>query len=438
MSKEDSTSNQEAGLEGGNTNTPAEAPKRKRRLSKKEQKLLKKQRKKFKAQQNNKQNVVDKTDNETITCTPITVDGISQATEYRSSDNITTKKHKIKKKKKQNMSSKDKEHISVTKAEFSDTADDTYNYLKSYVSSVGKSEISNAESSNKFDLDANGDGLGKWFPTAKIIKASQVETSRKGDTEKQKSCTILLFYQYAIPQWSKEKVDQLISLLVKIGQARGLGGRIRVANEGVNATISCVGENLDQANKRHGCIQIRHFAEDLKRFDPIVFAQTDFKYMDYLPMDRHFKDFKILPVQELVFYGIKEQDAPLANGGVHLPPKEYHQKLGKKDCVVIDVRNHYEAAIGRFDGQMENDKKLSKKMKKSKTKNENVGAEYIDPFMRKSTDFTTWLDKDETQEKLKGKEVLMYCTGGENFTFMNCKTWNSNCYHIVLSDFVHF
>ena len=32
--------------------------------------------------------------------------------------------------------------------------------------------------------------------------------------------------------------------------------------------------------------------------------------------------------------------------------------------------------------------------------------------MRKSTDFKFWLDKPATQEKLKGKQVLLYCTGG--------------------------
>lgn len=32
--------------------------------------------------------------------------------------------------------------------------------------------------------------------------------------------------------------------------------------------------------------------------------------------------------------------------------------------------------------------------------------------MRKSTEFPVWLDKPETKEKLAGKQVLMYCTGG--------------------------
>lgn len=32
--------------------------------------------------------------------------------------------------------------------------------------------------------------------------------------------------------------------------------------------------------------------------------------------------------------------------------------------------------------------------------------------MRKSTEFPPWLDKPETREVIKGKQVLMYCTGG--------------------------
>jgi hypothetical protein len=39
------------------------------------------------------------------------------------------------------------------------------------------------------------------------------------------------------------------------------------------------------------------------------------------------------------------------------------------------------------------------------------GAEYIDPKMRKSTDFTSWLSEPKTKEKLAGKTVMMFCTG---------------------------
>jgi len=93
--------------------------------------------------------------------------------------------------------------------------------------------------------------------------------------------------------------------------------------------------------------------------------------------------------------------------------------LKKDNTVVIDVRNHYETILGRFNGQMVtkkadegkgNQKVLNDEKKISVTKKN--GAEYIDPLMRKSTDFPEWLSKPETKEKLQGKNVLMYCTGG--------------------------
>ena len=69
--------------------------------------------------------------------------------------------------------------------------------------------------------------------------------------------------------------------------------------------------------------------------------------------------------------------------------------MKEKDTVIIDVRNSYEAAIGRFQKQ-----------------ESEGGARWVDPKMRKSTDFMPWLSKEETKKELEGKQVLMYCTGG--------------------------
>jgi predicted sulfurtransferase len=52
----------------------------------------------------------------------------------------------------------------------------------------------------------------------------------------------------------------------------------------------------------------------------------------------------------------------------------------------------YCTTLGRFDGQSVQGK----------------GAQYIDPKMRKSTDFPAWVK--ESSEQLKGKRVMMYCT----------------------------
>jgi UPF0176 acylphosphatase like domain len=239
--------------------------------------------------------------------------------------------------------------------------------------------------------------LGKWFPNAVIVKCKQLPPPAAPPAPAPAPATtnggaaLVLFYQYTKQPWPESRVSLLIAYLHRLASTRHvLGGRIRVAPEGVNATVSSV--SLDT---------LRMFALDLQHFDAI-FNETHFKYIDNLSRDRHFCEFKIYPVKELVFYGINGQhDAPLSHGGEHLAPRDFHTKLTQSNTVVIDVRNHYEAAIGRFDGQEYNNI-VQKEKAKTKTKDDDESeinqeatasgaATYIDPKMRKSTDFPTWL-----------------------------------------------
>jgi len=224
--------------------------------------------------------------------------------------------------------------------------------------------------------------LGPWFASATVRKVSAPVTP----------VTICLFYQYARPSLKPTEVDALKSFIESNTKTNSIGGRIRIAAEGLNCTISGSSTGVRDFTTR-----LAAFKRDGE--DATPFASTHFKFIDELGQDRAFKDLKVLPVKELVFYGDDEYDATKTasgSGGVHLQPKDFHEKLASKDAVVIDVRNHYEAQIGRFDKQGL----------------ESCGAEYIDPKMRKSTDFPAWLKKPETKAKLAGKEILMYCTGG--------------------------
>lgn len=268
--------------------------------------------------------------------------------------------------------------------------------------------------------------LGKWFPEAVVIKTTTVHNSvtqhkkkKKNEDEETRTASLVLFYQYANPPFHQSQVRQLMAYLTSVAKVRNLGGRIRVSNEGVNCTLSSLATDRS-ASVPSAAANLRHFASDLRNFSP-VFNETDFKYIDNLPPDRHFKDLKLLPVKQLVFYGISEKDAPLSEGGVHLDAKDYHKMLARDDAVVIDVRNHYEALIGRFDGQNQvgydggddddkNKKKNGEDEESSTTEGETDtsrggGATYIDPMMRKSTDFPDWLAKPETKEKLANKKV---------------------------------
>jgi len=310
----------------------------------------------------------------------------------------------------------------------------------------------NTTTTTTVDDETGARTLGRWFPNAILIKSSVSYTNTGNlitvkdkhkihqEVENPRS-SLVLFYQYTTSgdtqkMWDRQQLQLLITYLSTVARHRNLGGRIRVAPEGVNATLSAV-DTLKCTAKA----ALRHLGEDLKKFDPKVFSGTDFKYFDDLPADRHFTEFKILPVQELVFYDISENEAPLTNdkndnedndikssksvvdrgaGGIHLDAKEYHKMLQQENTVVIDVRNHYEALLGRFDGQMKQQESLSKDSQRksenndSSTTNNNggSGAKYIDPKMRKSTDFKSWLATPETKKQLNNKTVLMYCTGG--------------------------
>jgi predicted sulfurtransferase len=318
---------------------------------------------------------------------------------------------------------------------------------------------------------------------ARGVTLEQKEDPSEERQPKLPKASLALFYQYTDPKghWSKQQLQLLMTYLQTIARHRNIGGRIRVAPEGVNATLSAVDDltTTRQFGGRTAQETLRHVAADLKRFDP-VFNLTDFKFIDDLSPDRHFKELKILPVQELVFYDIQSNEAPLVMdnneshdqnvgkddnnkpcrssgrvvGGVHhLDAQEYHMMLQKENTVVIDVRNHYEAILGRFDGQMMLKKKktstsdekksgestgLTDEDKSSNPADEAAsvgggcgGAEYIDPKMRKSTDFKEWLAKEETKEKIKGKTVMMFVSFG--FIVLSLQTGTAAKYFHYLS-----
>ena len=132
--------------------------------------------------------------------------------------------------------------------------------------------------------------LGGWFATATVRKVSAPS----------QSTTICLFYQYSRPILNASDKDSLKAFLENITLVNQIGGRMRISEEGLNCTISGSYEG------------VRDFTSKLALFsrkdspDDKPFADTHFKYIDDLNEDRSFKDLKILPVKELVFYGDDE------------------------------------------------------------------------------------------------------------------------------------
>lgn len=222
--------------------------------------------------------------------------------------------------------------------------------------------------------------------------------------QEQYPISLLLFYQYVFPLWNESTYKLAQEEIYTIGTSLSIHGRVRVAKEGLNCTLSGTKQNIIQ------------FCTQLRKWKPSNFHTTEFKITHHLEQKYHFPALKIIPVLELVHYGldggksistVPSPEVLEQYSGTHLEPSEYHQKLAEPNTIVIDVRNHYEAAIGHFH--------IPSSTATTTDRSDDTtvaSSKFLDPKMRKSTEFPIWLDDPKTKEQLKGKQVLMYCTGG--------------------------
>ncbi|MFZ0370273.1 MAG: rhodanese-related sulfurtransferase [Halobacillus sp.] len=177
---------------------------------------------------------------------------------------------------------------------------------------------------------------------------------------------VLLYYKYVdLPDYEEYCQNHL-----KFCKDLGLKGRIIVAPEGINGTVSGTVEQVEQYM-------------DYVRSDE-RFADIQFK------MDEHeghaFKKMHCRVKPELVNWSIENDDInPKEFGGKHVKPKEFYELLQEDDTVVIDGRNEYEYRIGHF-------------------------RNAIRPEVNHSREFPEWIA--ENADQWKDKRVITYCTGG--------------------------
>ncbi len=174
---------------------------------------------------------------------------------------------------------------------------------------------------------------------------------------------VILFYKY-VP------IDEpaiLVAALKTFCAERGIRGRVLIAEEGINGTLS------GEADAIHACV---------------AWLQADSRFHD---MEFKWSDSETIPFPRLVIKMRPEivtlqADRPLtADQDNHLTPEEWKRTIEENpDIVLVDVRNRYESAAGHFEGAIACD---------------------ISHF-RELPDYVIKLDH------LKDKPVLMYCTGG--------------------------
>jgi UPF0176 protein len=174
------------------------------------------------------------------------------------------------------------------------------------------------------------------------------------------------FYRYVnIPNPEKLR-DELYEMWTKLN----CFGRIYLAHEGINAQMSVPVDNWDEFEKQLNCLT--------------YFKDVPFKHA----VDGNGKSFYKLIVkvrQKIVADGINDPSFDPSHTGKYLNAKEFNKAIEDENTIVIDMRNHYESEVGRFDRAFCPD---------------------ADTFRE---------ELPQVIDHLKGQEnkkIVMYCTGG--------------------------
>ena len=154
--------------------------------------------------------------------------------------------------------------------------------------------------------------------------------------------TLLLFYQYVEPPWDDDQFQTAYKFVTDNGNKHGITGRMRVAREGLNCTLTGSHDGI-----RKWCAALRRFDGGRGRVvngqKTTEFAETEFKLTDDLPPKQRFPKLHAFEVVEIVNYGLAGSRAPeiSKHGGTHLQPADYHKKMCEKDTGKSPARSIY-------------------------------------------------------------------------------------------------
>lgn len=176
---------------------------------------------------------------------------------------------------------------------------------------------------------------------------------------------VTTFYQFnKIPD---HLIGEMTQELTEAAERFSVCGLIILATEGINATVAAPEDQIDN---------FKNFLRSYSGLENMIFKDST---SDKKP----FRRFKIKIRDEIVTAG--RSDLFPAGPNNHLPPEEWHRILTEEeDFVLIDTRNWYETAVGKFRGA-------------------------IDPGLEMFTEFSDYVKKSGIPQD---KKVLMYCTGG--------------------------
>jgi len=178
-----------------------------------------------------------------------------------------------------------------------------------------------------------------------------------------KDIHILLFYKFHVIENTEKFREWLLDECNKLG----IRGRILVAEEGLNGSVS---GSFEQTEK------FKEILRSDSRFSDILFKED-------LGVMHPFKRMVVKIKKVVLNMGV---DVNLENTGDYLSPKEFLEIYEKENdnLIILDTRNEYEWRVGKF-------------------------KDAITPKIKTFREFPNFVK--ELEDK-KDKKIVMYCTGG--------------------------
>ena len=176
----------------------------------------------------------------------------------------------------------------------------------------------------------------------------------------------LLYYCYS----AIENAEQFAADHLQFCKSLNLVGRIIVADEGLNGTVSGTEES---------CKTYMDSLHSDPRFAKIDFKVDEVDEPSFIKMHCRYKS-------EIVHSGLRDLHIinPEQKTGIHLEADEFIQMKDDDDVVILDVRSDYEHSIGRFKNAV------------------TLDIENFRDFPAKINELA----------KYKDKKIITYCTGG--------------------------
>jgi len=175
---------------------------------------------------------------------------------------------------------------------------------------------------------------------------------------------ILLFYKFQLiedPEWFVRKHKRFCEEL-------RLMGKVLVAREGVNGSISGSKEQVEKYKK---------FLNGFPGFSDVVFKEE-------IGTSHPFKKMIVRVRKEIVSL---HKDVDMVRKGKYVSPKEFLNDVEDEDVIILDARNDYEYKLGRF-------------------------KQAINPNIKTFRQFPDFVEKFGEDNENKKKKIVMYCTGG--------------------------